>query len=233
MFPQYRRSRSIAATALLAGFIGVSALAAESPPPAPPPDAAPPTGTPRSVDVNKMKERAAEVFAKIDTNGDGKITEAEFLAAETMQGRGGQRMGPGMGGGMAAGPGGGMADGMVHGPGGGAGMNKGMGHPGPRGMGMTPEQQQAFQSELFKALDTDGNGQLSQAEFGKLHETMQSLMRKQAFTNLDTNGDGVLTKDEFPRFAAKLEAADTNGDGTVTREEIKAARQAAPAKTPN
>jgi Ca2+-binding EF-hand superfamily protein len=98
---------------------------------------------------------------------------------------------------------------------------------------MTAEQQQAFMADLFKALDSDGNGQLAPAEFAKLHTTMQTMMRKTAFTRLDTNGDGVLTKDEYPRFAAKLAAADADGDGTVTRAEMQAAKQPAPSKTPN
>jgi EF-hand domain pair/EF hand len=222
MFLQTRRSRLIAYATLLAGLMGAAAFAAESTPPTPAPDAAPPAGKPGALDVNKMNERAAQIFTKADANGDGKITETEFLAAEPARGAGRHRMGPGMHGGMGAGPG------MGPGP----GMGDGMGHPGPHG-GMTAEQQQAFMADLFKALDSDGNGQLAPAEFAKLHTTMQTMMRKTAFTRLDTNGDGVLTKDEYPRFAAKLAAADADGDGTVTRAEMQAAKQPAPSKTPN
>ena len=91
----------------------------------------------------------------------------------------------------------------------------------------------AFQTELFKELDTDHNGQLSAAEFSKAREamhsdTMHTFMKTQMFTRLDKNADGALTKDEFPPFAQKMAAMDTNADGTVTHEEMKAAHDASP-----
>ena len=162
-----------------------------------------------------MDARAAKVFASADTNGDGKITQAEFLAAKPPHGPPGGSGGPGPG---------------MHGPGMGMGM---MGHrgAGPDG-GPTPQEREAFQADLYKALDTDHNGQLSPAEFSKAWETAQTMMKTQMFKKLDKNGDGVLTKDEFPPFVAKMSAMDTNGDGTVTRDEMKAAHAAHDAQTP-
>jgi Ca2+-binding EF-hand superfamily protein len=98
---------------------------------------------------------------------------------------------------------------------------------------MTPQDREKFQAELFKALDTDHNGQLSEVEFGKAMETAHTLMKTQMFTKFDKNGDGVLTKDEFPPFVQKMTALDTNKDGTVTCDEMKAARAAKGAQTGN
>jgi len=185
--------------ALFAGLMAATALAAEPPPAAAPTPNAADCGKHGTMDVNKMKERGAKVFAMVDTNGDGEITDIEFLAAETPRG-GGHR------------------------------MRHGKGHHGPR---MTQAQQQTFEADLFKALDTDGNGELSAAEFAKVHETMQTMMKKNAFVRLDSDGDGVLGKDEFPPFPQRMAAMDTDGDGTVTRDEMSAAKQAPPVKTPN
>jgi hypothetical protein len=212
-------SRWIVAGTLVAGVIAATAFAATPAAPAPAPSTSEqPCGPRGGMDVSKIKERGAKVFAMIDTNSDGKITEAEFLAAEP----------PGHGGGMGhrmMGPGPGMG-----GPGMGMGMGPGMGpHE-----GMTDAQKQAFEAKVFKALDADGNGQLSPAEFAKVHETVVMLMKKDAFVRFDTNKDGVLTPDEFPPFPKRMAAMDTNGDGKVTPEEMQAAKakQAPPTPAP-
>ncbi len=192
---------------LLAG-IATAALGADAPPPG---AKEPSCDRHGSVDLAKMKERAASMFAAADTNGDGKITQAEFLAYKPQQ-EGKDGHGMGMGGGPM---------GMM-----------GMGMGGPDGKA-SPEREAsaaAFQTELFKELDTDHNGQLSSAEFSKAREamhsdTMRTFMKTQMFTRLDKNADGVLTKDEFPPFAQRMSAMDTNADGTVTREEMKAAHK--------
>lgn len=209
---------------LLAGAIAATALGADAPAPGaapPPPDGAPPCGRHGDIDLGKMKEHAAKMFAAADINGDGKITVAEFLAFKPQ--RGGPNGHPGMGGGMG-GPGmGGPGMGM-----GGPGM--GMMGIGPGGKPPTPQERdaqiQAFETDVFKALDTDHNGQLSPAEFSKAHDVVHDVMAKQMFAKLDKNGDGVLTKDEFPPFVQKMSAMDTNGDGTISHDEMKAAHAA-------
>jgi hypothetical protein len=212
-------SRWIAAGTLLAGLVAATTFAAEpAPAGTPAPNASTePCGPHGGMDVNKVKEHGAKVFAMIDTNGDGKITKAEFLAAEPPEHGGGMGHGPGMGMGMGMG----MQPGMGH----------GMGNP--QG-GMTDAQRRAFEADFFKRLDTDGNGQLSPAEFAKAHEAMHAAMKELAFTNFDTNKDGVLTKDEFPPFPKKVAAMDTNGDGKVTPDEMQAAKakQAPPTSAP-
>jgi Ca2+-binding EF-hand superfamily protein len=212
MYSKDWQSKLVAGAVLLAG-IAMAALGAD----APPPDAKEPSCDRHgSVDLAKMKEHAASVFTAADTNGDGKITQAEFLAYKPQpDGKGGHGMG--------------MRGGM--GIGGGMGM-MGMGMGGPDGKA-SPEREAAaaaFQAELFKELDTDHNGQLSSAEFSKAREamhsdTMHTFMKTQMFARLDKNADGVLTKDEFPPFAQKMATMDTNADGTVTHEEMKAAHK--------
>jgi Ca2+-binding EF-hand superfamily protein len=192
---------------LLAGFMATTALGAETPSTTP---AAPPGRPHGEIDLVKANERATAIFVMVDTNGDGEITEIEFMATKPPHDgpRDGHRMGMGMG-----------MDGL-HG---------GFGGRGPDGA-LTPEQRdaqtQAFEAELFSALDADHDGQLSPVEFSKSREVARNLMKKQMFTKSDKNGDGVLTKDEFPPFVSRMTAMDTNGDGTVTRDEMKAARAA-------
>ena len=101
---------------------------------------------------SKMKERAAETFAAADTNGDGKITRGR-VPARTSRKQAGERRRP------------------RHGRDMGMGMGMGMGHHGRDGRYRRRKQREAFQAELFKALDTDHNGQLSAAEFSKAWET--------------------------------------------------------------
>ena len=219
MYSKDWHSKLAAGGVLLAGVLATTVFGADAP-------AAPPTPPPcdrhGDVDLAKMKEHAAEVFAAADTNGDGKITQAEFLAFKPKHdGHGMGKDGHGMG----------MGPHMGMGLMGGMGMG---GHgDGPDGAA-SPERDawaDAFQAELFKELDTDHNGQLSSAEFSKAREamhsdTMRTFMKTQMFTHLDKNSDGVLTKDEFPPFAQKMSMMDTNGDGTVTRDEMHAQMKA-------
>jgi len=197
--------------ALLASIMATTALGADAPPTTP---AATPYPRHFEIDIAKANERAGEIFVMIDTNGDGEITEIEFMAAKPPHDGppGGHRMGMGMGMGMGIG-----------GPHGGF---RGRGPDGELTAEQRDAQTQAFETELFTALDTDHDGQLSPTEFSTAREVAHNLMKKQMFTKSDANGDGVLTKDEFPPFASKVTAMDTNGDGTVTRDEMKAARAA-------
>ena len=224
-----RGHATFAAAGLLLAGLAATALGADAP--APPAAAAPMQGCRHGeIDVAKMNARAAEVFAAADSNADGKITEVEFLEFKPPHGGpGGHMDGPGMMGGPGMGMGG---PGMMMGPA--MAMSGGMGHHGmgggPDGAPMSPEareaQMQAFQTEVFTALDTDHNGQLSPAEFARQREVVRTMIAKRMFVKLDKNGDGVLTKEEFPPFAQKVDALDTNDDGKVTPDEMKAARAA-------
>ncbi len=210
MFSKDRQFKRGAGGLLLAGLIATTAFGADTPAATPTPTPAPQCqgGHRGDMDLGKMKARADQEFAAADTNHDGKISEAEFLAFKPDHG---PRGGPGMHG--------------MGGPGMGMGMGMGMGPHGPGG-GPTPQERDAFQADLFKALDADHNGQLSAAEFSKAWETAKTQMKTAAFKKLDKNGDGLLTKDEFPPYVAKMSAMDANGDGTVTHDEMKAAHAA-------
>lgn len=74
-------------------------------------------------------------------------------------------------------------------------------------------------AELFKTLDQDGNGALSEPEFAARHGVQRELMQKRAFSRLDGNSDGVLDRSEFP--PRRLAGLDTNGDGEISREEMR------------
>jgi Ca2+-binding EF-hand superfamily protein len=226
MFEQYRRPKHRRAGARLGGLLLAGALTAAAPlfaADAPPASNSPPAGQCNcrggDFDIAKMEQRALTDFAAADTNHDGKISLDEFLAFKPNhgpsgpggRGPGGPRMGMGMG--MM----GGGWMGHDHGPDG-----------APNGDWQKEHQAQVqqFQSDLFKALDTDHNGQISQAEFAKAPEVMHTLMKKQMFAKMDTNHDGFIEKDEFMARIQKMSALDTNGDGKVSRDEMKAAHDA-------
>ena len=79
--------------------------------------------------------------------------------------------------------------------------------------------------------DTNGDGQITQAEFIAAADAK--------FTRADTNFDGNLTKDEMRALkelkraeheAKRFDRQDINGDGTLTKDEIETARNERKAK---
>ena len=113
---------------------------------------------------------------------------------------------------------------------------------GGHGMGFLDDGQLAVSAmEVFEAVDTDGDGTLTQAEIDKLrddlhaahdadgdgnlsleefsglwHETTRPLTVR-TFQMLDTDGDAVVTRAEYDRpLAGIVERLDRDGDGSLS-----------------
>lgn len=80
----------------------------------------------------------------------------------------------------------------------------------------------------FARLDTDGNGNLSQAEF---RTAMKARHKNPAerFKKLDADGDGNISREEAkdkPRLTKHFDKMDSSGDGNVSQQEFSAAVKA-------
>ena len=78
--------------------------------------------------------------------------------------------------------------------------------------------------ELFARLDTDKNGQLSSAEFGKMAVSAPPPNAKPVLDRDDLNHDGSISLVEYRTAKlANFDRMDTDKDGIVTVVEMKAA----------
>lgn len=158
--------------------------------------AAPEAGDDRfPLTVESMDAKRAEVFATIDTNGDGLISAEEFDAHEPAH-RAGRRSS------------GSERDG---------GARKRTHHR-PQ---LSQEQIAAMDESLFHRLDGNGDSVLSRDEFSQeaIVAARRDLMKERIFAHADQNEDGYLSPDEFP--PRRLSEMDTNADGEVTRDELR------------
>ena len=146
------------------------------------------------ISVEELEAHRAEIFARVDSNGDGLISAEEFAAAE-----------------------------MPKRPRGGHHKRNGgsyRGSPSEEAISERHEAMAAMEEDLFHALDVDGDGVISREEFSRqaIREARQAAMKTRLFERSDTDGDGYLSPDEFPpRRMANLDA---NGDGEISRDEL-------------
>eukprot|EP00035_Acanthoeca_spectabilis_P029063 m.473145 g.473145 ORF g.473145 m.473145 type:complete len:138 (+) comp33772_c0_seq1:134-547(+) len=93
----------------------------------------------------------------------------------------------------------------------------------PRLIGKTEPEKEQYVSEIFVALDTDGNGSVDSYELGinLLHLMNPSLV--QQFQDVDADNDGQITKAELAQVLdisedeaeRMIEDADSDGDGKL------------------
>ena len=146
------------------------------------------------ISVEEMDARRAEVFASVDSNGDGLISTDEFAAAELPRPhRGGHKQ-------------------MNH------RSERGEGSEGQSAE--RAARRDAMDENLFHALDKNTDGVISREEFSTqaMREARTDSMKSHMFERADQDGDGYLSPDEFP--PRRLAQLDANGDGEVTRDEL-------------
>ncbi|MDH3643002.1 MAG: EF-hand domain-containing protein [Gammaproteobacteria bacterium] len=149
------------------------------------------------VSIAAAEAKAQEAFARIDGDSNAEISRAEFDAADLPRHRG-----PGM---------------RRH------AMHGGHKHDADADAAHAASGDEN-QAEFFAALDSDGDGQLSPAEFDRDHrrKVRKSLMKSRAFDHLDADANGVLSASEFPgRRLQHLKSLDADNNGEVSRDELR------------
>lgn len=174
--------------------------------------------------VRKLSDRG---FSKVDWNGDGKISQEEFLNAERARFN---RMDRQASGEVSCAPRGKQADKD--------GDSAKRGHFGHRyGPGAsfcatfdTNKDGKVTRAEFDAAViamfnKNASNGGLTRDTFYKMAAAKVEDKQDRRFARLDTNHDGKLTAAEFGAPQQKLfSKLDVNKDGVITRDEIAAAR---------
>ncbi|WP_052772879.1 EF-hand domain-containing protein [Luteimonas sp. FCS-9] len=162
-----------------------------------------------------------DALARLDTDGDGRISHAEAEAArQAGQARREARQAARQArDGEAARP----SDPGARKPHGGPG---GPHARGGRGIDLVAD---------FAAIDRDGDGFLTRSELRRWHDAKRAERRAEGerrfdamFREADLNGDGRLSRvevdEKLPRLAARFAWLDENRDGTLSREELQAGR---------
>ncbi len=97
---------------------------------------------------------------------------------------------------------------------------------------ITLEDLDAARDNRFADMDTNGDGQVSEAEFIAHAKARAGERASEMFARLDADGDGSLSRDVLEaregggRMAARMiERADTDGSGGVSAEEFEAIKE--------
>lgn len=85
---------------------------------------------------------------------------------------------------------------------------------------LTRAEFQALQLDLFKPLDANGDGSVTQSEIDSYAETKGVNASGKRIMARDTNGDGVVTQEEYLAVTTGFDKADANNDGTLAGREI-------------
>jgi Ca2+-binding EF-hand superfamily protein len=174
---------------------------------------------------NEVTDGQRQLFKRLlrtsDRDGDGKLSEAEFLAGLTED-----RPPP------PAEKAEGAAAGFLQAPPAQVFKRLDANSDGKIELGELPEQLRPRLERFLNRFDSDGDKALSLDEFEKGRQTLraQSGAEKASGTPamalmrvLDRDGNGTLDRDEIARASKALQALDRNGDGTLDREELSAA----------
>lgn len=100
---------------------------------------------------------------------------------------------------------------------------------------VSSEEHAAWRESVFAAMDADGSGDLTEAEYmavrmgpgpraetpGPRHQERQARKRER-FRKMDADGDGTVSKELFLAYGVKrFEESDANKDGKLTFEEFR------------
>lgn len=143
------------------------------------------------IDLEAARAAAEQRFRNADADGDGLISEQEFLAVDPRSLR---------------------PDGDRH-----KRRRADSPHVRPEG---SAERQRLARQQRFEAGDSDGDGVLSAEEYAALPEANRRQGQQRLFAGLDDDQDGMLTPEEFPNPARRLEGLDADGDGQISRDEF-------------
>lgn len=155
----------------------------------------------------QTRPNPAEMFTKMDTNGDGSVDKAEFTTfGQQMAGKIGKSNKSEEMFAQIDTDGDGKItqaehDTFV------SQMEANRPQGPPPGGGMDPE-------EMFAEMDANDDGSVDKAEFTAFHEQMAAKMNEsdksdetdEMFSQIDTDGDGKISQSESDEFAAKMES---------------------------
>lgn len=86
----------------------------------------------------------------------------------------------------------------------------------------------AFHARRFREMDANGDGKITYEEMEAGHKKMMEKGKGKRFDDADANHDGALTREEaekMPMLSKHFDEVDADKDGKVTRKEMDAAME--------